>query len=70
MLLLHFLQTFMPLSIPVPAGRGISKVTLEDCIAQFVKEEVLDKDDAWYVDPLTTTASASLLADMHGLVDG
>lgn len=39
----------MPLSIPVPSGRGISKVTLQDCISSFVREEILDKDDAWFV---------------------
>lgn len=37
----------MPLSIPIPSGRGITKASLEDCITAFVREEILDKDDAW-----------------------
>lgn len=42
----------MPLSIPVPAGRGITKATLDECLTAFVKEEILDKDDSWFVSPL------------------
>ncbi|KAI5480650.1 ubiquitin carboxyl-terminal hydrolase 8 [Pseudohyphozyma bogoriensis] len=40
-------ETFMPLSVPVPTGRGVNKVALMDCIAAFVKEEILEKEDAW-----------------------
>lgn len=36
----------MYLSLPVPSTRG-ARVTLEDCLAAFVKEEILEKDDAW-----------------------
>lgn len=42
-------QTFMPLSIPVPSGKGITKVSLDECIRSFVREEILEKDDAWFV---------------------
>ncbi|GAA5908331.1 hypothetical protein JCM6882_006804, partial [Rhodosporidiobolus microsporus] len=41
-------NTFMPLSVPIPGGRGISKVTLMACLEQFVRDEILDKDDAWF----------------------
>ena len=37
----------MPLSVPVPSRRGVTKVTLDQCISAFVKEEILEKDDAW-----------------------
>ncbi|GAA6027384.1 hypothetical protein JCM8097_007815 [Rhodosporidiobolus ruineniae] len=41
-------NTFMPLSVPIPGGRGISKVTLMACLETFVRDEILDKDDAWH----------------------
>ncbi|GAA5873839.1 hypothetical protein JCM8547_008617 [Rhodosporidiobolus lusitaniae] len=41
-------NTFMPLSVPIPGGRGISKVSLMACLEQFVRDEILDKDDAWF----------------------
>lgn len=42
-------NTFMYLTLPIPTGRTLSKVTLQQCIDAFVKEEVMDKSDAWYV---------------------
>lgn len=39
----------MYLSVPIPASRTLHKVTLEQCIEAFVKEEVLEKDDMWSV---------------------
>lgn len=41
-------NAFMYLSLPVPAGRGINKVTLFQCLDAFVKEEVMEKQDAWH----------------------
>ncbi|GAA5980606.1 hypothetical protein JCM11641_006697 [Rhodosporidiobolus odoratus] len=41
-------NTFMPLSVPIPAGRGISRVSLVACLENFVRDEILDKDDAWF----------------------
>uniref|UniRef100_A0A0K3C8C0 ubiquitinyl hydrolase 1 n=1 Tax=Rhodotorula toruloides TaxID=5286 RepID=A0A0K3C8C0_RHOTO len=41
-------NTFMPLSVPIPGGRGIHKVSLMACLEAFVRDEVLDKDDAWH----------------------
>ncbi|TBU43823.1 cysteine proteinase [Dichomitus squalens] len=39
-------NTFMYLTLPIPTGRA-SKVTLQQCIDAFVKEEVMEKSDAW-----------------------
>lgn len=41
-------NTFMYLTLPIPAGRGISKVSLQQCLDAFVHEEVMEKSDAWY----------------------
>ena len=51
-------NTFMYLSLPVPSGRHL-KVSLEDCVAAFVKEEVLEKEDAWSAASHSGTALAS-----------
>ncbi|CAO1618164.1 unnamed protein product [Parajaminaea phylloscopi] len=40
-------NAFMYLSLPIPQGRGFSKVSLFQCLDAFVKEEVMDKADAW-----------------------
>ena len=37
----------MYLTLPIPTSRT-SKVTLQQCIDAFVKEEVMEKSDAWY----------------------
>ncbi|KAI0352107.1 cysteine proteinase [Trametes cingulata] len=41
-------NTFMYLTLPIPTTRGNSKVTLQQCIDAFVKEEVMEKSDAWH----------------------
>lgn len=41
-------NAFMSLSLPVPAGRGVSQVTLSQCLDAFVREEVLEKANAWH----------------------
>ncbi|GAA6060086.1 hypothetical protein JCM10212_003047 [Sporobolomyces blumeae] len=41
-------NTFMPLSVPIPSHRGLHKVTLMSCLEAFVRDEILDKDDAWH----------------------
>lgn len=38
---------FMYLSLPIPASKR-NGFTLADCLEEFVKEEILDKDDAWH----------------------
>lgn len=40
-------NAFMYLSLPIPQGKGFSKVSLFQCLDAFVKEEVMDKADAW-----------------------
>lgn len=39
----------MYLTLPVPNGRGSSKVSLTQCLDTFVKSEVMEKTDAWYI---------------------
>ncbi|KAH7890898.1 hypothetical protein F5I97DRAFT_1975992 [Phlebopus sp. FC_14] len=41
-------NSFMYLSLPIPPVRGPSKVSLESCLDAFVKEEVLEKSEAWH----------------------
>lgn len=38
---------FMYLSLPIPVSKR-NGFTLADCLEEFVKEEILDKDDAWH----------------------
>ena len=40
-------DAFMYLSLPVPSGKFMRKATLEQCLDGFVKEEVMEKDNAW-----------------------
>ncbi|PCH36402.1 cysteine proteinase [Wolfiporia cocos MD-104 SS10] len=40
-------NTFMYLTLPIPSSRGLSKVSLYHCLDAFVKEEVMEKSDAW-----------------------
>lgn len=37
----------MYLTLPIPTHRGMSKITLQQCLDAFVKEEVMEKSDAW-----------------------
>ncbi|RDX51268.1 cysteine proteinase [Lentinus brumalis] len=52
-------NTFMYLTLPVPTGRSASKVTLQQCIDAFVKEEVMDKSDAWHCPHCKTLRKAT-----------
>jgi ubiquitin carboxyl-terminal hydrolase 8 len=38
----------MYLSLPIPTTKG-SKVDIQQCLDAFVKTEVMEKSDAWYV---------------------
>ncbi|SNX87490.1 related to Ubiquitin carboxyl-terminal hydrolase 4 [Melanopsichium pennsylvanicum] len=40
-------EAYTYLSLPVPHGRGVGKVTLQQCLDAFVREEILDKGDMW-----------------------
>lgn len=39
----------MYLSLPVPTSRLKQKVSLEHCLDSFVREEVMEKGNAWCV---------------------
>ena len=39
-------NTFMYLTLPIPT-KSSHKVTLQQCLDAFVKEEVMEKADAW-----------------------
>ncbi|KAH9930213.1 uncharacterized protein B0H18DRAFT_1116912 [Fomitopsis serialis] len=41
-------NTFMYLTLPIPTGRALSRVSLSSCLDAFVKEEVMEKSDAWH----------------------
>lgn len=46
-------NTFMSLSLPIPSKRAKLSgggVTLYQCLDYFVKEEILEKSEAWYVE--------------------
>ncbi|OCH85882.1 cysteine proteinase [Obba rivulosa] len=40
-------NAFMYLTLPIPSNRSGSRVTLQQCLDAFVKEEVMEKSDAW-----------------------
>jgi ubiquitin carboxyl-terminal hydrolase 8 len=52
-------NTFMYLSLPIPTGRGITRVTLQQCLDAFVKEEVMEKADAWNCPSCKTARKAT-----------
>ncbi|KAI0339681.1 cysteine proteinase [Trametopsis cervina] len=41
-------NTFMYLTLPIPTHRTVSKVTIQQCLDAFVKEEIMEKSDAWH----------------------
>lgn len=41
-------NVFSILQLPVPNARN-GKIAIERCLDAFFDEEVLEKDDAWYV---------------------
>ncbi|KAH9944957.1 cysteine proteinase [Epithele typhae] len=51
-------NTFMYLTLPVPSGR-VTKTTLDECIKAFVKEEVMEKSDAWHCPHCKTLRKAT-----------
>ncbi|KAI0071160.1 hypothetical protein K474DRAFT_1679622 [Panus rudis PR-1116 ss-1] len=40
-------NTFMYLTLPIPSTSKSARVTLQQCLDAFVKEEVMEKSDAW-----------------------
>jgi len=60
----------MYLTLPIPAGRSTSKVTLTQCLDAFVRAEVMEKSDAWYADGLPVyTLSTDLIQELPALQD-
>ncbi|WFD31534.1 ubiquitinyl hydrolase 1 [Malassezia sp. CBS 17886] len=41
-------NAFMSLSLPIPHGRSVAQTTLLQCVDAFVREEVLEKANAWH----------------------
>lgn len=54
----------MPLSVPIPSHRGLHRVTLMSCLEAFVRDEILDKDDAWCVTFCAPAVSQSVLTEI------
>ncbi|CDO68378.1 hypothetical protein BN946_scf184815.g25 [Trametes cinnabarina] len=52
-------NTFMYLTLPIPPTRSNSKVTLQQCIDAFVKEEIMDHSDAWHCPHCKTLRKAT-----------
>lgn len=53
-------NTFMYLTLPIPTGRAMSRVSLYQCVDAFVKEEVMEKSDAWSVYYLVCSTACSM----------
>ncbi|KAI8975785.1 hypothetical protein BDF20DRAFT_914642 [Mycotypha africana] len=63
-------NAFMSLSLPIPATRhGPSSVSIYDCLDYFVKEEILDQDDAWNCPRCKTRRRASKALTLSKLPD-
>jgi len=55
----------MYLTLPLPTGRNSSKVSLTQCLDAFVKSEVMEKTDAWFVNNCHIISSASNHNDLR-----
>ncbi|KAI0091490.1 hypothetical protein BDY19DRAFT_930706 [Irpex rosettiformis] len=60
-------NTFMYLTLPIPQHRGLNKVTLQQCLDTFVKEEVLEKSDAWHCPKCKVLRKATKLLSLARL---
>ncbi|KIJ55284.1 hypothetical protein M422DRAFT_23895 [Sphaerobolus stellatus SS14] len=58
-------NAFMYLSLPIPNGRG--KASLYQCLDAFVKEEVLEKTEAWNCPKCKTLRKATKLLSLSRL---
>lgn len=59
-------NTFMYLTLPIPT-KGSHKVTLQQCLDAFVKEEVMEKSDAWNCPSCKTLRKATKLLSLSRL---
>ncbi|GAA5798456.1 hypothetical protein HPULCUR_003859 [Helicostylum pulchrum] len=63
-------NTFMSLSLPIPEkSKGSTGVSLYQCLDYFVKEEILEKDDAWKCPKCKTLRRASKSLTLSKLPD-
>ncbi|KAG9313137.1 hypothetical protein JVU11DRAFT_6587 [Chiua virens] len=60
-------NSFMYLSLPMPSVKGPSKVSLYSCLDAFVKEEVLEKSEAWHCPKCKTLRSATKMLSLSRL---
>ncbi|CAE6457007.1 unnamed protein product [Rhizoctonia solani] len=52
-------NAFLNLSVPIPATKGVSKVSLDECIKALVGREVMDNEDAWHCPKCKTARRAA-----------
>ncbi|KAI8890947.1 cysteine proteinase [Backusella circina FSU 941] len=63
-------NAFMSLSLPIPAKKsGPSSVSIYQCLDYFVKEEILDQDNAWHCPKCKTKRRASKALTLAKLPD-
>lgn len=56
----------MYMSLPVPSGK--TKVVIQELIDEFVKAEVMEKENAWYASSLPLTPSLHWADSILGIV--
>jgi ubiquitin carboxyl-terminal hydrolase 8 len=60
----------MSLSLPIPAKKsGPSSVSIYQCLDYFVKEEILDHDNAWHCPKCKTNRRATKALTLAKLPD-
>ncbi|CAL1714070.1 unnamed protein product [Somion occarium] len=52
-------NSFMYLTLPIPSTRGSSRASLHQCLDAFVREEVMEKSDAWHCPNCKTLRKAT-----------
>ncbi|QRW16968.1 ubiquitin carboxyl-terminal hydrolase [Rhizoctonia solani] len=52
-------NAFLNLSVPIPANKGVTKVSLDECIKALVGREVMDNADAWHCPRCKTARRAA-----------
>ncbi|KAF8555660.1 cysteine proteinase [Imleria badia] len=60
-------NSFMYLSLPIPNIKGPSKAPLYSCLDTFVKEEVLEKSEAWHCPKCKALRSATKILSLSRL---
>ncbi|KAL5633376.1 hypothetical protein ACGC1H_003762 [Rhizoctonia solani] len=52
-------NAFLNLSVPIPAAKGVTKLSLDECIKALVGREVMDNEDAWHCPRCKTARRAA-----------